>query len=113
MSAEYSIIKNSSNSFTKEEIGKFIFKLGSKEDFYQHFTNEKYDSLYFYGPDYHHFNFRLSDNTDTIKVMMEYLGHHGFKSNPPRKEFIEQVSDSLQKKYKANKVIKYYSSNEK
>lgn len=113
MSVEYSIPNHSSNSYTKEEIGKFIFKLGGEEDFYQHFANENYDSLYFYGPDYHHFDFRLTDHADTIKVMMEYFGHHGFKSNPPRKKFLDQVSASLQKKYKANKVIKYYNSNEK
>jgi hypothetical protein len=113
MLVEYAIPRNSSSTLTIEEIGKFIYRLGNEEDFYTHFSNEKYDSLYFYGPDYHHFNFKLIKRPDTFKVILDYFGYHGFRSKPPRKEFINIISDSLQIKFGAEEDIRYQVSNEK
>lgn len=112
MLIEYSIPRNS-QSLKVEEIGKFIYTLGSEEDFYKHFSNEKHDSIYFYGPDYHHLNYLLKQRPDSIKVILDYYGYHGFRSKPPRKEFINRISDSLQTKYGAKEKIKSLTTNEK
>jgi|TARA_B110000208_G_scaffold190601_1_gene254899 hypothetical protein len=113
MKIVYSIPLNSPLVYSAEEVGEFIFKLGEKEDFYDYFSSNNFDSIYFYGPDYHSLNFKLLEEIGSLKITLDYFGYNGNRSKPPRAEFLKMISDSLQIKFQAQENIKYILSNEK
>ncbi len=109
----YSIPLNTPLDYSVKEIGGFIYKLGQKEDFYDYFSSNNFDSVYFYGPDYHTFNFKLLEEMDSLKITLDYFGYNGNRLKPPRAEFLQIISDSLKNKFGAKENIVYLRSNQK
>ena len=110
---EFSIPNSLNDTLMKQKVGQFIYNHASKEDFYEHYTNESFDSLYFYGPDYHHLRFKITERDDSTRVNFDYFGYHGFRSNPPRADFIQSLTDSLKIKFSATESVLKDVSNEK
>jgi hypothetical protein len=110
---EFSIANINADTKVRQQAGELIFRLAGKEDFYTHFTTATYDSLYFYGPDYHHFYFKIYEDSLTTKIFLRYSGYNGFRNRPPRKQFIQSLTDSLKSKFGATQIIFKDISNEK
>ncbi|MES2131710.1 MAG: hypothetical protein V4506_05125 [Bacteroidota bacterium] len=113
LDTEYIVLNTVKDTTTKIAIGKLIFNLSVKEKFYTRNANPAFDSLHFYGPDYHTFLIRLYEINDTIKIRLKYVGYHGFRSRPPHKIFIQTLNDSLKTKFKATQITYLDISNEK
>ena len=110
---EYKIVNTTKDINSKIAIGKLIYDLSENEHFYTRKASPTFDSIYFYGPDYHTFKIKIQEINDTIKVNLNYIGYQGFRSRPPHKLFIQSLSDTLKNKFKATQIININISNEK
>jgi hypothetical protein len=113
LDTEFSIPNNTADSNVRHQAGELIYRLSNKEQFYHRYSSATYDSLYFYGPDYHHFRFKIYEDNQTTKVHLCYSGYHGFRSTPPHKQFIQSLTDSLTLKFGATQIVIKDVSNEK
>ena len=113
LETEFSITNNAADTSIRYQAGKLINKLSSKEKFYRNYSSTTYDSLYFYGPDYHHFRFKIYEDNQTTKIHLRYSGYHGFRSRPPHKQYIQSLTDSLKLKFGATQIVIKDVSNEK
>ena len=113
LDTEFSIPNNAADTTIRYQAGKLIDRLSSKEKFYHAYVGTLYDSLYFYGPDYHHFRFKIYEDNQTTKIHLRYSGYHGLRSNPPHKQYIQTLADSLKLKFGASQVVIKAVSNEK
>lgn len=97
------------------KLGLYIYEQASleKTTFYSLDKSENFDSLVFYGPDYHtlYYNIKSQDSITIIKF--DYFGYNGWRGNPPRKSLIEKIRNKLMTEYQAVETIKTYFSNEK
>ncbi|MFM9983725.1 MAG: hypothetical protein ACKVOK_00735 [Flavobacteriales bacterium] len=109
--AEYRIPRHVSN----QELGELIYANASteKDPFYGLQKSPDFDSLEFYGPDYHTLKYTMSTTDSTTLVKFDYFGYNGWRKNPPRKVFIEQIRNLLLKEYHATELIVMDNSNEK
>jgi hypothetical protein len=110
---EFTFKEAMNDTLLRHEIGEMILKLSEKEKFYETFNSANYDSLYFYGPDYHHLTFRLFKDSNLTKVEFDYFAWNGNRRKPPLKKFIQEFTDSLKMKFGASQVILKDLSNEK
>jgi hypothetical protein len=113
LNTEYTITYTEKDNTKRILIGKYIYTMFSNGDFYTRKASQAFDSLYFYGPDYHSFRIRLQESNDTIKIHLRYVGHHGFRSRPPHKILIETLTDSLKTRFNATQITRVDVSNEK
>jgi hypothetical protein len=113
LDTEFSISNTNVDTTIRHEIGNFIYRLSTNEDFYTRQASTTYDSLYFYGPDYHRFNIKIWEENKTTKVYLHYFGYNGFRSRPPHKQFIQSLTDSLKIVYGATQTIINDVNNEK
>ena len=113
LDTEYSIINESSDTNVRVEVANYIYGQSTNKKFYDRFINSTSDSIYFYGPDYHHFYFKIYELNKMTKVHFIYSGYNGFRSRPPHKEFIQTLSDSLKVRFGATQTIIKDLNNEK
>ena len=107
-------IKNSNKDTTvRLQAGKMINRIAFRQDFYSRYASPSFDSLYYYGPDYHYLRFKITETDTATKITFRYSGYHGFRSRPPRKPFITAVRDSLVKYFGARETVIREVSNEK
>ncbi len=102
---EFLIQNNSSDGTIIKKVGNLIYSLSQNEEFYTRYKNDSGDSLFFYGPDYHTFKIKILHEKDITKVRLDYFGYNGNRKNPPHKDFINSITDSLVKNYGAKQVI--------
>lgn len=110
---EFSIENTSTDTTLRYQVGKLIYRLSAKEKFYTRYLSPKNDSLYFYGPDYHSFRFKINEENKMTRVYLRYSGYHGLRSRPPHKKFIQDLTDSLKLMFGATQIIIKEASNEK
>ena len=113
LETEFSVTNNSNDTTVRYQVGKLINRLSTKERFYRSYASATYDSLHFYGPDYHTFQFKIYEKNQITKVYLHYFGYNGFRSRPPHKIFIQSLTDSLKGKFGATQTIMKDISNEK
>lgn len=113
LDTEFSIPNNTADTAVRQQIGKLIYRLSTKQKFYTRYASATNDSLYFYGPDYHHLRFSIYEDKQTTKVRLRYSGYNGLRGRPPCKKFIQSVTDSLKTIFGATQVIYKDVSNEK
>jgi hypothetical protein len=109
------IIPNiSADSSLRFKAGQLIYRQSKKSELYTRFASATYDSLFFYGPDYHTLWFKLSENKDTTIIHFHYFGYNGWRGKPPHATFINSVRDSLGANFGAvEKVYKQFSNEKK
>lgn len=113
LKTEFTIENKSTDTTVRYRVGAMIYRLSAKENFYTRYVSPTNDSLDFYGPDYHTFSFRISEDHNTTKVYFRYFGYHGLRSKPPHKLFIQNLTDSLKLTFGATQLIIAEGSNEK
>lgn len=113
LDTEFSITNNGADTTIRHQVGKLISRLSNKEHFYHHYSSVTFDSLYFYGPDYHRFRFKIYEKNQATKVHLFYSGYNGFRRRPPHKQFIQSLTDSLKLKFGATQIVTKNISNEK
>jgi hypothetical protein len=92
---EYLIPNAKADTLVRIQTGKLIYRLSAREKFYTRFSTPAFDSLYFYGPDYHDFVFKISEEGKGTKILLHYFGYNGNRKKPPHKLFLDAISDSL------------------
>jgi hypothetical protein len=105
LDTEFSIVNKTGDTLVRHQVGQLIYRLSSKEKFYTRYHTSTFDSLYFYGPDYHDFQIKIYETKEQTKVHLNYFGFHGFRNNPPHKQFIKSLSDSLRINFGATQTI--------
>jgi hypothetical protein len=113
LETEYTISNNTADTSIRYNVCALIYGLSEKQDLYRRFKSATSDSLYFYGPDYHHFRFKITEDSVSTKIKFKYFGYHGFRRNPPHKKFIQTISDTLKRTFGATQVIIKDVNNEK
>jgi hypothetical protein len=113
LETEYLINSQSNDLKVTKEIGNIIYSLSEKQKFYHNYVSSSFDSLYFYGPDYHHLSIKISSENTFTKVRLNYFGYNGNRNKPPHKAFINAITDSLTLKYNASQNIITNWSNER
>lgn len=110
---EFNIRKPKGDSLKKEEVVRFIYDLAESEHFYKRWIGPNYDSLYLYGPDYHHFRFSIRDRDTAVSIYLRYFAFNGWRKKPPHKKFVDQMTDSMKYRFHATEVIWKNINNEK
>jgi hypothetical protein len=98
-----------------QELAEKIYTKASteKDPFYGLDMSSDFDSLRFYGPDYHTLEYTMSTSDSVTIVKFDYFGYNGWRKNPPRKVLIEQIRNILLNQYHAAEFIIIDISNEK
>jgi hypothetical protein len=95
------------------KVGQMIFRQSFKSDLYHRFASKTYDTLGFYGPDYHTLKFRISESNKSTNVHFTFFAFNGWRSRPPNKLFIQSFRDSLKNKFGATETVVKDFNNEK
>jgi hypothetical protein len=111
--SNFSIPNNQADTNIRYQVGQLIYRQSFKSEFYQRFAAKTFDTLFFYGPDYHSLKFKITENQLTTNVHFVYFGYNGWRKHPPNKLFITAFRDSLKTQFRATEVINKDISNEK
>ena len=95
------------------KVGQLIYRQSLKSDLYQRFNSNTYDTLSFYGPDYHRLNFKIVETNESTNIHFTFFAFNGWRGRPPNKLFIQSFRDSLKNKFGATEIIIRDISNEK
>jgi hypothetical protein len=109
----YSILNCTLDTNLRYSVGQFLFKQSLKSDFYGRFASQTFDTLCFYGPDYHWLKFKITEDVNETKIHFTYFGYNGWRGHPPQKQFISTIRDSLINGFGATETIIQDVSNEK
>ena len=84
------IIPNENADTTiRYKVGQMIFRQSFKSDLYHRFASKTYDTLSFYGPDYHTLKFRISESNKSTNVHFNKI--HSPRSVPFSAQFVDQL----------------------
>jgi len=111
--ANYSIPNTSLDTSMRYKVGQFLVRQSLTSDLYGRFASQTYDTLCFYGPDYHWLKFNITEDSNATKIHFTYLGYNGWRGHPPQKQFISIIRDSLVNSFGAIESIIQDVSNEK
>lgn len=112
LDTEFAIAGNGDSTVRCQAAG-LIYRLSARADLYKRFKAPACDSLYFYGPDYHYFRFKLYEKNDSTRIRFRYSGYHGFRRRPPHRAFIQAITDSLTLRFGARQLVFKDISNER
>ncbi len=111
--SNFSIPNNQADTNIRYKIGQLIYRQSFKSKLYSRFASKSFDTLFFYGPDYHSLKFKIIEKQQTTNIHFHYFGNNGWRSHPPHKLFISAFRDSLRTKFGATENINKEISNEK
>jgi len=111
--SNFIIPNKSSDTNLKYKTGQMIYRQSYKSQLYRRYKSAAYDTLNFYGPDYHRLSFIIGEKQDSINIHFSFFASNGWRRNPPNKKFIESMRDSLKNKFGALEIIINNFSNEK
>jgi|694.fasta_scaffold01133_15 hypothetical protein len=111
--SNFIIPKKNSDANLSYKTGQMIYRQSYISKPYSRYKSPTYDTLNFYGPDYHTLKFIITESKDTTNIHFTFFAFHGSRSRPPNKKFIESFRDSLKNKFGASEIIVKNISNEK
>ena len=91
----FTISNPSLDTNIRYNVGKFIYDQSFKSELYDRFASKTFDTLCFYGPDYHWLQFKIIEDQKMTKIHFTYFGYNGWRRNPPQKLLITTIRDSL------------------
>lgn len=95
------------------KVGQLIYRQSFKSDLYKRFASKTFDTLSFYGPDYHTLQFRITESDQSTTIHFNFFAFNGWRSRPPNKLFIQSFRDSLKNEFGAVEIINKDINNEK
>jgi hypothetical protein len=111
--SNFIIPNENQDTIIRYKVGQLIYRQSLQTKLYGRFASEIFDTLSFYGPDYHTLNFRIKESDKSTNIHFTYFGFNGSRKKPPNKLFIQAIRDSLKIEFGATEVVVKDFNNEK
>ena len=111
--SNFSVPNINADTNIRYKVGQLIYRQSYKSQLYSRFADKTFDTLCFYGPDYHWLKFKITETSQTTNIHFNYFGYNGWRGHPPHKLFITAFRDSLKNNFGATEKIIKDISNEK
>lgn len=94
--ATYTVKSKTTATNTRDISVNFINQLADKNGLTKDPKFLGSDTLGFYGRPYHYFTYTFEQKNTETTIKLDYWGMYGSRSNPPYRDLLQNISDSIQ-----------------